>query len=94
MSDSRTDEQQAADADLTTAIEAVNRAYFGDEARLLTDYVVVFAEQSWDDDGDQITAVGVNPRDGDLPIYRTLGLLDYAQARARQRLAEDTGGTP
>jgi hypothetical protein len=93
VSESRTIEQREADAALTAAVEAVNRAYYGEDGRLLTDYIVVFAEQSWDNEGEQVTAVGVSPRDGDMPIYRTLGLLDYALTRARQRLAEDIGGT-
>lgn len=89
MSDTRSPEQKSADEALTAAVETVNRAYYGEGGRLLTDYVVVFAEQSWDEDGDSVTAVGVNPRDGDLPIYKTIGLLDYALTRARQRLSED-----
>lgn len=89
MSDSRSAEQRAADDALTAAIEQVNRAYYGDSDRLLTDYVVIFAEQSWDDDGDSITAVGTNPRDGDMAIYKTIGLLDYGLTRARQRLVQD-----
>lgn len=89
MSDTRTPEQRAADEGLTDAINTVNRAYFGDSDRLLTDYVVVFAEQSWDDDGDPITAVGTNPRDGDMAIYKTIGLLEYGLTRAKQRMAED-----
>lgn len=88
MSDFRTDEQKAADEALTAAIEGVALAYGGDarEHPLLTDYVVICVQRGWADDGEPITAVGMFPRDGDVPIHTQLGLVEYMAARMRKRI--------
>ncbi len=91
----RTPEQKAADQALTDAIDAVYRAYNHVEALteadgpvVLTDYVVVCAFQGWDSDGDQFTQIMLTPRDGDMPVYRILGLLDYGVAREKAIISE------
>jgi hypothetical protein len=78
----RTAEQEHADDALTAAINLVRVAYFGEESarRLLTDYVVVFAEQTIDDDGDVETVTGTLVREGNLAGYRIAGLLTTALA--------------
>lgn len=72
----RTDEQKRADEQLTAAILAVRNAYHGDDEYLLTDYIVLTAETRFDEHGDQYTAYSRLYRDGDMPWYRILGLLD------------------
>lgn len=90
MSDSRTAEQRAADEALTAAIEATLRAYSDSETPMvLTDYIVVSSERSWDEDGDPMTAIGTIHRDGDIPIHVCLGLAEYAATRYRQLIAKD-----
>jgi hypothetical protein len=89
MNDGRTPDQVSTDDALTAAIEAHNRAYYPDQpAALLTDYMVVFVDQSFDEDGDTTTGIGTAPRDGDLPLYRQIGMLEHALTRARQRICE------
>lgn len=85
----RTPEQVAADNALTDAIEACLQAYGGPGSYVLTEYIVITAQTGWDDDGEQLTAVGVCHRDGDVPLHRCLGLAEYAAARYRKRIAED-----
>ncbi|MDG4832427.1 hypothetical protein O7627_24410 [Solwaraspora sp. WMMD1047] len=89
MTDSRTPEQRAADDALTAAIQQTLDAYAGSGPWLLTEYVVVTAQQGYDEDGDGITAVGQLYRDGDVPLHRALGLLDHAVTRMRARIASD-----
>lgn len=84
---SRTDEQRAADAALTAAVERVLQAY-DDDAWVLTEYVVITSQHRYDDDGDACTAVGVLMRDDDVPLHRALGLVEYASVRLRRRVAE------
>lgn len=90
---SRTAEQKAADDALTAAIEQVRAAYCDDEpdGAVLTDYVVVQVWQGWDADGDGYTITASHPRDQDVPLYRLLGLLEYARARYREDLGERQG---
>lgn len=85
MTDQRTPEQRDADDNLTTAVNRVRAAYFPDTVgRLLTDYVVVAADQTFDDTGDPELAIGTLVRDGQQPHYRTVGLLTIALDRARR----------
>lgn len=85
----RTAEQTAADEALTAAIERVLQAYDDGHAWILTEYVVVTSQHRFDDDGDPLTAVGVLPRDGDVPLHRSLGLVEYVSTRLRCRITED-----
>jgi hypothetical protein len=86
---SRTPEQRAADAALTAAIEQTLTAYADDgQAWILTEYVVLTAQTRYDD-GEASTAVGALYRDGDVPLHRALGLVEYASTRMRKTIAED-----
>jgi hypothetical protein len=86
----RTPEQIEADDGLTDAITKVIKAYHGAErAFVLSEYVVLVAQQGWEDDGDSVTAMTSVPRDGDVPIHRLLGLVEYASTRYRATIAED-----
>lgn len=90
MTDSRTPEQRAADDALTAAVEQALAAYSEpDRPWVLTEYVVVTAQQTYDEAGDGLTAVGCIYRDGDVPMHRVLGLLEYAATRTRKRIATD-----
>jgi hypothetical protein len=86
VSDDRTAEQKAADEQLRAAIDATSRAY-GNDGGVLTDFVVIAARQSWDDDGDEITYYQTLLPDGVLPIHRILGLADYVSTRYRRQVA-------
>ncbi|MCW2601855.1 MAG: hypothetical protein JWM02_3684 [Frankiales bacterium] len=89
MSDDRSPDQIAADDALTAAVEAINAAYYpDDDPRILTDYLVVYVQQSFDEDGNATVAIGAHPRDGDLPLYRQIGMLDHTLTRARHRVAD------
>lgn len=85
----RTPEQVAADEALTAAIEAVQMAYHGEPEGVLTTYVVVAKRRWWDEEGDSMTAVYIDVRDGDMPPDEQLGLVEYAAARIRRRVAAD-----
>lgn len=91
MSDDRTTEQQAADEALTAAVRQIAEAYASesDAGWMLTEYLVVYATQGWDDDGDQCTSLGTATMDGTTPIHRLLGLADYAGVRYRKLLVSD-----
>ncbi|MER7169158.1 hypothetical protein ABT336_24240 [Micromonospora sp. NPDC000207] len=86
---SRTPEQVAADAALTAAIEQALAVYSDGQPRVLTEYVVLTSQQSFDDEGDSVTAVGTLYRDSSVPLHRALGLVEYVAARMRKRVAED-----
>lgn len=86
----RTPEQIAADTALTEAIERAIAAYWTEGgAWVLTEYVVCVSQARWDDHGDQLTAVGVIYRDGDVPHHRALGLVEYVAARIRKQITDD-----
>ncbi len=86
----RTDEQRAADEALTAAIEQVRAAYYPEDrgTSVLTEYLVIFAELSYDPDGDAETTVGLHPRDGDGPVYQQIGLAAWADSRLRRLISE------
>lgn len=66
------------------------RAHHGEERPfVLTEYVVITAQQGFDDDGDGLTAVGALYRDKDVPTHRALGLIEYVGARLRKNITED-----
>lgn len=79
----RTAEQKAADEALTAAIEGVRRAYDAEDVTAgmtMTEYVVVQALTTWDEEGDGRSSVIISYRDGDVPLHRAIGLLQYALA--------------
>lgn len=78
----RTEEQKAADAGLDEAIKRALLAYEADPEYLLIDYIVLTAETRFDDKGQQYTAYTRLYRDGDMPWYRILGLLDMHRTLA------------
>lgn len=79
----RTPEQVAADDALTAAINAVTEAYWSPDGSLLTDYIVVGAWQSFDDEGAGTTRLGRLARDEGVPVYRQIGLLEQALIELR-----------
>jgi len=85
-------EQRAAYERLAQALEEVARNE-GTQG-VLTEWVVVFAAQRFDDDGDGLTQVGITLPDGggQVPYHRVMGLLDYALTRYRAEVAEADGG--
>lgn len=67
----RTADQVAADDALTAAIEQAIAAYYpSEQAYVLSEYVVVTCQQTFDEDGDGITAIGTVYRDSDVPLHR------------------------
>lgn len=85
----RTDEQKAADEALTAAILKCREAYGADNQYLLTDYMVLTAETRFDEDGDQITAYTRIYREGDMPWYRILGLIDVHRQLVHHHFTSD-----
>lgn len=77
---------------LTQSIEEVARLE-GAEG-VLTEWVIIFASQHFDSDGDGITQVGITLPDGggQVPYHRVMGLLDYALTRYRAEVAEAEAG--
>lgn len=77
---------------LTQSIEEVARLE-GAEG-VLTEWVIIFASQHFDSDGDGITQVGITLPDGggQVPYHRVMGLLDYALTRYRADVAEAEAG--
>lgn len=90
MADDRTTEQREADEQLREAVRAVAHAYADDETGgwVVTEYVLVYSQQGWDDEGDQCTAVGTAVEGDATPIHRLLGLVEYAATRYRRLVAE------
>lgn len=54
---------------------------------ILTDWITIAAEQNFDDDGDGTTRIAVFLADGSFPLYRIIGLLEYALVRYKAQLA-------
>jgi len=80
----RTEEQKAADEALTAALEECHRVYFGaDQGVIMTDYLAVVAHQGIVGDGTSKTVISTLVRDGDIPNYRVLGLIEYAHSAMR-----------
>lgn len=73
---------------LAAAIEEVAR--LEDAEGVITEWVVVYATQRYDADGDGLTQIGtlVPGGGGDLPYHRLMGLLDYALTRCRHEITE------
>jgi hypothetical protein len=84
-------ELKAAYASLDEAIRTVVRLEEWTEG-LVTDWVVMVANQYIDNDGRNVTQVGNLLPDGGntIPHYRILGLLDYGATAARSAIAYAT----
>lgn len=87
------------DPDLKAAYERLAQS-IEEVARLegaegvLTEWVIVFATQRFDSDGDGVTQVGITLPDGggNVPYHRVMGLLDYAITRYRADVADAEAG--
>lgn len=85
---SRTEEQVAADENLTNAIDQCIRAYGYEEDFILTDYIVIAAQTKLDEDGDSVNAYTYLYRDSDMPYHKILGLLEVARRRAAYHMMQ------
>lgn len=79
----RTPQQVEADTNLRNAIEQANAAYMNVEG-VITDYLVLFAEQAFDDQGEGTTKIGAIVCDPPPPAYRQIGLLHTILGRLQQ----------
>jgi hypothetical protein len=83
------------EADLKAAYQRLDEA-IRDAAKLEgadgvhAEWIVVYACQNFDDDGDALTQIGTLVPDGGghAPHHRLMGLLDYALTRMRAEVAE------
>lgn len=56
---------------------------------MLTEWVVVTAHQSYDDNGQPSVQIGQwMPDGGEIPFHRVMGLLDYALTLRRHQITE------
>jgi len=79
----RTEEQQAADEQLNAAVEAVVAAYFPLEGiRVIEEFVIVVAATEMEGEQAQGGTLELF-RDGSIPSWKAVGLLDSALARLR-----------
>ncbi len=86
--DEDTPEQKAATLALKDAVEGYARAY--EMQGILTDFVGLGSFQRWDDDGRAITTVGSMFINDSTPHYRLLGLVEFAGARWRKEITDDS----
>lgn len=97
----RTPEQVAADDALTEAIKRTWRAYWENEPYadsdvpeeaagegVMMEYMVIGTMASFDKDGEPYTHVFHVYKDGDVPIHRLLGMLEYARLRLARIVQE------
>lgn len=82
----RTPEQRAADEQLRAAVLATREAY-GMAKGVVSDILVVGAEHYFEGDDDFTSVFALTC--GPLPLYRTLGLVDFAQAIYRADAASE-----
>lgn len=73
MREERNDEQVAADADLTVAIERAMHAYWPDGASMAVDYLVLVARENPDSPGE--TTYNYLMPNGSMSWHRTMGLM-------------------
>jgi hypothetical protein len=86
-----TPEQTAATERLDEAIKSSLEA-LGLGVGVLTDYVVICAQQRFEDDGTASTGIyHVTSGDG-VPYYRLLGLLDYTRIALRGEIVDALEG--
>lgn len=65
----------------------------GDGSYMLTEYLVIAAVQGIDSDGDASTGISfMFPADSEMPLYRMLGLIDFAKIRLQSMVTPDFGG--
>lgn len=62
------------------------------EDGVLTEWLCIGVRQTLDEDGTPQTGVGVLMSDESMPLFKVLGMLDYAQTAYRARLARFTQG--
>lgn len=81
-----TEEEKVAYRRLEEAIEEVGRLE-GAEG-VITEWVIAYATQRYDEDGDAVNQVGtmVPHGGGHLPYHRMMGLLDYALTMCRAEI--------
>lgn len=71
-----TPEQKAANDRLHEAVvDMIGTVGNGMEDGLVTDWVIVAAQEKFDDEGDRVTSYNMVYRDGSLPTHITTGLL-------------------
>lgn len=81
-------ERRAVYQQLEEAVEACARLE-GAEG-VLTDWVAVYAVQSYGDDGGSPAYIGrLTPGGAGVPYHRVMGLLDYALAKCRGEVVSD-----
>lgn len=89
MTDSDTAERRAAYQALEDAVDACARLE-GAEDGVLTDWVAVYAVQSYGDDGGSPAYIGrLTPEGAGIPYHRIMGLLDYALTKCRGEVVSD-----
>lgn len=88
MSDLETLEQ--AQTALQTVVEAFSRLQepTDSEPGIVTDYVLIYATQRFDDDGGTSSALGYAYPNGNQATYRTLGLIDCMRTLIRHRYVQ------
>lgn len=90
----QTAEEKESQEALRTAVDsAVQTAWPQDVPSILTDFVVIYARQMYDDDGDLDTTVGWIAADDGIPRYRLVGLSEYFRAAIMSEVAVDYGVT-
>lgn len=86
---SRTDEQQKADEALNEAIQNSLEAY-GISDGMVTDFIILMATEKIVEDDIVVTCHPVLMRDGDLPWYRILGLMEIHRKLAEVSMLSGT----
>lgn len=60
---------------------------------MLTEYIVVAAVQGIDSEGDASTGISfMLPVEQEMPLYRMLGLIEFARKRIQTMVTPDFGG--
>ena len=94
VNETRTEEQIAADNNLTDAITKCLQAYSdGDYDFVLSDYAILMTASRINDDNEVETSYPTLLRDGDLPWYKVIGLIEMhrALAKAHMIMGNDNG---
>lgn len=86
---SRTSEQVQADDLLAAAIEACRNAYVDEPSGVITEYIVLYASRSWDDDGSGLTAIGKLVCEPAPPLHHQLGMVELVAAEYRKLITAD-----
>ena len=75
---------------MLAAAEALLRLQ-GDRPAVITESVLVYAAQTFDEVGDPSTMIAYAYPTGSQPYHRTLGLLDYMQTRLHAQIGRAEG---